>query len=294
MAPRQEEWVALNGLNVHLTLMGDRLAEPVVFLHGFPELAESWRDVMATAAGGGFFAVAPDLRGYGGTSRPATGYDIQTLAADVVALIDHVGAPVHLVGHDWGGAIAYEVSASFPDRVRTLAIVNAPHPQVMAQRVWQPRQLLRSWYMLFFQLPWLPERYVSRGRGRGIASRMRLSAVDATRFTDERLAPYVAAFATPERARPPIEYYRAAFRGLFRRRPNGQAYPRIRAPFRLIWSLRDRALGPELTRNLEPYFEHPVEVHYLEDVGHCAPIEAPERVADLLVAFWRAQPRPRT
>lgn len=293
MALRQEQTVALNGLDMHLVMMGDHLAEPVVLLHGFPELAESWRDVMVGVAEAGFFVVAPDLRGYGGTSRPTTGYDIQTLAADVVALIDHVGGRVHLVGHDWGGAIAYEVAAYYPDRVRTLSIVNAPHPEVMARRVWQPRQLLRSWYMLFFQLPWIPERYVSRQRGQGVAARMRSSAVDPTRFTDERLAPYVAAFATPDHARPPVEYYRAAFRGLFRRRPNGQGYPRIAAPCRLIWSLRDRALGPELTQHLEPHFCEPVDVHYLDDAGHCAPIEVPERVADLLVAFWRMQPRPR-
>lgn len=279
----------LNGVNYHVAAAGPQTAQPVILLHGFPELALSWRDVMRGLAQAGFRALAPDLRGYGATEKPATGYDIATLADDVVALIDHVGGLAHVVGHDWGGAIAFEVAARHPDRLMSLTAINAPHPEVMAQRVWQPDQLLRSWYMLFFQLPWLPERYVAQDHGRQVMARMRAGAVRKDNFSQDRLAPFAAAFATPALARPPIEYYRAAFRGLFvgRPGPRPKAYPKIQAPFRLIWSLRDRALGPALTRGLEPYFVQKPDIVYLTDVGHSAPIEAPERITALVLEHLR-------
>jgi len=280
---------ALPQLGVHALVCGPERGTPVVLLHGFPELAESWREVMPIVARDGLRVVAPDLRGYGETDRPRDGYDLATLTGDVVALIDALGGVAHVVGHDWGGAIGYEVAARHPDRVLTLTAVNAPHPQVMARRAWQPAQLLRSRYMLFYQLPWLPERLLSRDHGRGLPARLRAGAVSLERLTDTRLAPYVAAFSTPARARPAIEYYRRAFRALLHPSywRDARRYPRIRAPFRLIWGVEDRALGRELTVGLDGYFERPVDVQYLDGVGHCAPLEAPARVAALIAEHLR-------
>ncbi len=276
MSEVRSEGFDLPGLRVHALVAGDPAAPPVILLHGFPELSESWRDVLPLVAASGRRAIAPDLRGYGGTDKPKTGYDIETLAGDAAALIHACGGRADVVGHDWGGAIAFELAARHPEVVRTLTIVNAPHPRAMAERVFRPRQLVRSWYMFFFQLPWLPERMLSHHRGERLATLLRRGAVNPVNFTDARMAIYAAAFATPELARPPITYYRQAVRGLFR--PRGD-YPRIRAPFRLIWGTEDRALGLELTRGLEPYFEGKPDVVYLEGVGHSAPLEAPEKVA---------------
>ncbi|HZI15797.1 MAG TPA: alpha/beta fold hydrolase [Myxococcus sp.] len=260
----------------------------VLLLHGFPELSESWREVLPALGAAGFHAVAPDLRGYGGTDRPASGYDIDTLARDIQQLAHHLqpGRPAHLVGHDWGGAIAYHVAAHHPDSVDRLAVVNCPPPSVMARRIWWPPQLVRSWYMFFFQLPLLPERLLSSNGGARVPQLIRRAMVDTSRATDERLAPYAANFAHPDAARAAVDYYRQAIRGILspkgaRRMLGGQ--PRIRAPFRLIWAEEDIALRRELTLGLEPYFETPPEVRYLPGVGHFAPLEAPDQVATLLL-----------
>lgn len=257
----------------------------MLLLHGFPELALSWRDVLPLLARAGFRAVAPDLRGYGGTDKPEGGYDLDTLAADAAALIERLGGRAHVVGHDWGGAIAYHLAATRPALVDRLAVVNCPHPAVMAERVWRPRQLARSWYMLFFQVPGLPERLLSRNGGALVIRAIKSASIDRSRLTDERLAPYAANFAAPGTARAALAYYREALRGLARGplRRTFADYPKIRAPFRLVWAEEDVALGTELTVDLGPWFEGPVDVRYLPGVGHFAPLEAPELVGASLV-----------
>jgi len=280
--------IPLPALRMQVLEAGPAGGPLVLLLHGFPELSESWRDVLPRLGAEGFHAVAPDLRGYGGTDRPRSGYDIDTLAGDVVQLARYLqpGRPAHLVGHDWGGGIAYHVAAWHPDVVDRLAVVNCPHPSVMSKRVWWPPQLARSWYMFFFQLPLLPERLLSTRGGALVPWLIRRAMVDASRVSDERLAPYAAHFAHPDAARAAVDYYRQAVRGRFT--PRGarrlfQQCPRIRAPFRLLWAEEDVALGKELTVGLEPYFAQPPEVRYLSGVGHFAPLEAPDLVATLLL-----------
>jgi len=195
--------IPLPALRMQVLEAGPASGPLVLLLHGFPELSESWRDVLPRLGAEGFHAVAPDLRGYGGTDRPRSGYDIDTLAGDVVQLARYLqpGRPAHLVGHDWGGGIAYHVAAWHPDVVDRLAVVNCPHPSVMSKRVWWPPQLARSWYMFFFQLPLLPERLLSTRGGALVPWLIRRAMVDASRVSDERLAPYAAHFAHPDAAR---------------------------------------------------------------------------------------------
>jgi pimeloyl-ACP methyl ester carboxylesterase len=275
----------LPGLHVHALVDGPTSGQPVVLLHGFPELSESWRDVLPIVAAAGYRAIAPDLRGYGGTDKPKTGYDIGSLALDVVNLARVLGGPIHLVGHDWGGGVAYEVAARHPEVIRTFTAVNAPHPRAMSERAIKSRQIFRSWYMFFFQIPLLPERMLSHDHGARVPELLRRGAVDTKNFTAERLAPYARAFATPALVKPPLAYYRKAIRGLLRPTywREGRSYPRIAAPFRLIWGTEDRALGVELTRDLDPYFTSAPDVVYLPGVGHSAPLEAPEKVGPAIV-----------
>lgn len=264
----------------------------VLLLHGFPELSESWREVLPRLAEAGFRAVAPDLRGYGGTDRPEAGYDLDTLANDIVQLARHLqpDRPVYLVGHDWGGIIAYHVAAMHPEVVARLAVVNAPHPERMAREIWKPGQLLRSWYIFFFQLPFLPE-YLLSARGGALVPRMvRRGMVDPERVPPGRLAEYEANFSKRGAARAAIDYYRMLFRRTVdpRRLREPRSYPRIRAPFLLIWGERDAALSRQLTQGLEPYFEQRPAVHYLPEEGHFVPLEAPEKVAALLIEHFSA------
>ncbi|WP_083680978.1 alpha/beta fold hydrolase [Archangium sp. Cb G35] len=297
MNPITPRLVSLPGLRMQVLEAGPADGPLVLLLHGFPELSESWRDVLPRLAEAGFRAVAPDLRGYGGTDRPADGYDLDTLAGDVVQLARHLqpDRPVYLVGHDWGGAIAYHVAAMHPEVVERLAVVNAPHPERMTREIWKPGQLVRSWYIFFFQLPFLPELLLS-ARGGALVSRMlRREMVDPSRVPPGRLAEYEANFSSREAARAAIDYYRVAFRRSLdpRRLLESRPYPRIRAPFLLIWGERDAALRKQLTRGLEPYFERKPAVHYLPEEGHFVPMEAPEKVAALLIEHFSAG-RPMT
>jgi pimeloyl-ACP methyl ester carboxylesterase len=287
MPPLASRSIPLPSLRMQALEAGPATGPLVILLHGFPELSESWREVLPALAAQGFRAVAPDLRGYGGTDRPRYGYDVDTLAADIYQLIRHLqpGRPAHVVGHDWGGIIAYHLAALHPEVVDRLVVINAPHPST-APRFLLPQQLLRSWYMFFFQVPLLPERLLSARAGALVPRLIKRALVDPSRVPDERLAPYAANFAHPEAARAALAYYRNMGRDAFKAR-DGQRFfkglPKIRAPFLLIWAEEDVALGRELTYGLEPYFEHPPEVRYLPNVGHFAPLEAPEAVAGLLL-----------
>ena len=286
-------FVALPGLRMQALETGPAQGPLVLLLHGFPELSESWREVMPPLAAAGFRVVAPDLRGYGDTDRPETGYDLDTLARDVVHLARHLspGRPVHLVGHDWGGIIAFHVAAHHPEVVDRLAVINAPHPALLVRELGHPAQVLRSWYAFFFQLPYLPERLLSAGGGVLVSGMLRRQMVDPSRVPLGRLAAYEAHFSRPEAVRPPLTYYRELIRSLFT--PRGRrrllATPRARAPLMLIWGERDLALLKTFTQGLEPYFEQPPIVRLLPEEGHCVHLEAPEKVAALLLEHLRAE-----
>ncbi|HEY0095961.1 MAG TPA: alpha/beta fold hydrolase [Archangium sp.] len=292
MTPITPRSIPLPGLRMQVLEAGPADGPLVLLLHGFPELSESWREVLPRLAGAGFRAVAPDLRGYGGTDRPEEGYDLDTLAGDVVQLARHLqpDRPVYLVGHDWGGVIAYHVAAMHPEVVERLAVINAPHPERMAREIWKPGQLLRSWYIFFFQLPFLPE-YLLSARGGALVPRMlRRAMVDPERVPPGKLAEYEANFSSREAARAAIDYYRMLFRRTVnpRRLLGSKPYPRIRAPFLLIWGEQDAALRKQLTQGLEPYFERKPVVHSLPEEGHFVPLEAPEKVAALLLEHFSA------
>ncbi len=182
MDPILPRTIPLPGLRMQVLEAGPADGPLVILLHGFPELSESWREVIPMLAAAGYRAVAPDLRGYGGTERPENGYDLDTLANDVVELARHLqpDKPVHLVGHDWGGLIAYHVAATHPEVVDRLAVINAPHPAT-APRFLLPQQALRSWYMLFFQLPFLPERLLTARGGALVPRLIKRALVDPSR-----------------------------------------------------------------------------------------------------------------
>ncbi len=256
----------------------------VLLLHGFPELSRSWRHQLPALAAAGYYAVAPDLRGYGGTDarRP---YDLRTLAGDVEALIGALGrARATVVGHDWGGVIAWAAAHLHPDRVERLAIMNAPHPVLMKKELTASGdQRHRSRYILQFQVPFLPERRLSRDRGAAIARALRGGSHVRDAWPDEELEHYRRAFDEPRKLRGPLAYYRTAFRSALLRR--GPRLPgRIEAPTLVLWGMRDRFLAPSFA---DPQaldrFVRDLTVVRIEDAGHFVQNEAPDRVnAELL------------
>src|SRR2546425_9161022 len=171
--------VDIGEVRLHCAEMGQ--GPLVLLLHGFPECWVSWRNQMPALAAAGFRAVAPDLRGYGRSDKPRglDAYRVEVLARDVARLVEALGAErARVVGHDWGGAVAWFFAMWHPERLERLSILNAPHPARYSRAMKRPRQFLRSSYILFFQLPWLPEAALRAG---GFALLRRLFRRDPAR-----------------------------------------------------------------------------------------------------------------
>lgn len=269
------EYAPVNGIRMHYVRAG-RGDETVVLLHGFPEFWRSWRHQVA-ALSPHFRVIVPDLRGYNETEAAAP-YDVGTLQRDVLELIERAGASkVHLAGHDWGGGLAWLIAMNHPEVVKTLTICNAPHPAVFRKGLRRPRQLARSWYWLFFQVPWLPERVIAL-KSYHILARTLMTDCRPGTFTRDDVKEYLAAWRR-QGLGGGINWYRA----LLRHRDILPApVPVIEAPTLLIWGERDIALGKELSEGAEPYVRN-LRVERLADVSHWVQQEAPEVVNTLML-----------
>lgn len=278
--------IPLGDVTLHVAEAGEPGAPLVLLLHGFPEFWYGWRHQLPALAAAGFHVVAPDLRGYNESDRPARvrDYRIELLARDVARLVDALGHErAHVVGHDWGGGVAWAFACRYPERLDRLVVVNAVHP-VRALAAWRmPRQWLRSSYMLFFQLPWLPER-VNAAFGCWLPRRgLERDPLRPDAFTADDIARYLAAWSQPGAWRGGISYYRAAFRGGRRfwrvfRRP-------IPHPTLVIWGEHDRFQLPELASPPAALVPN-CRVARLA-ASHWVPADAPEEVNRLLVSFLR-------
>ena len=260
-------------------------------LHGFPDCAQTWRHLLPALADAGFHAVAPFMRGYAPTSPAPDGrYQAVLLALDAVALLGALGdGRGFVVGHDWGGAVAWSVAARRRSVVERLVVLNCPPPQILARAIVRsPAQLRRSWYVLFFQLPWLPERRMAANAAEVVARALVGGSYRREAWTREEVDAYRAAFARPGRAKAAIDWYRAGFRRSVRPR-RGRVRGTVAAPTLVLWGVEDRVLGRELVtleRLRGAFSEGNVpSVVLIEDAGHFVQNEAPERVNDELLRW---------
>lgn len=286
LAGIDHRFVAANGLRFHVAECGagDKLA---LFLHGFPELWYSWRHQLPLLARLGYRAWAPDLRGYGRSERPprVADYAIETLVEDVAGLIDAAAArETVLIAHDWGGLVAWAFALRRARPLARLVVMNLPHPACFERELRTWRQLRRSWYALFFQLPRLPEALLRAGGGRAIGEAFRRSAIDKSRFPDEVLQVYREHAARPGALTAMLNYYRAYGRGGGGARQRARGYPLIEIPTLMIWGEEDVALCRETTLGTEPYVRD-LTLRYLPRVSHWVQQEAPEAVNAMLEAF---------
>jgi pimeloyl-ACP methyl ester carboxylesterase len=277
----REGFAELDSVRLHYVEAGN--GPLVLLLHGFPDFWYGWRYQIPALARAGYHVVAPDMRGYNLSDKPPgwRSYDGDKLAGDIAGLVSHFGAErARIVGHDWGAAVTYLTAMRHPEVVERAAILNVPHPERLLRGLRDPRQMLRSWYMFVFQLPWLPEN-VSRLRGFAAWRRLLRSDVPEA-FSDDDLNRYVEAWSQPGALEGMINYYRAALR-----RSPGAALDRmsrIEAQVLVIWGERDPALRPELAEP-DPKWVPNVRVERLPEAPHWVQLAAPERVNELLLDF---------
>jgi len=264
---------------------GERL---VVLLHGFPECWYSWRHQLK-ALGLRFRVVAPDMRGYNLSDKPGgvEDYRMKHLVDDVTGLIRHFGArEAAVVGHDWGGAVAWAVAQHFPDYVSKLASLQTPPPAVWARNL-SLKQLLRSWYMFFFQLPAVPEWWISRDDFAGLGKTLRATSRPGT-FSDADIEVLKSALREPGALTAGINYYRANL-GAFLSRGFGdkeiRRHERIRVPTLFIYGERDFAIIPETVAGVADYVDAPYTELRLGRSNHWVQQESPAEVTAALTKF---------
>lgn len=249
-APALEHtYLSSNGVTLHVVRAGPADGPLLILLHGFPEFWFAWRRYIAAFAQAGFRVIAPDQRGYNLSDKPlrVSDYTFEALSADVLGLIDSEGRKTaHLVGHDWGAAVTWWTAIHHPDRVERAITMNVPHPEVLRRSVLggQARQMLKSWYMFYFQLPWLPERAFAQDSGRRQFERMAALAGPGT-FDAADAEAYRQAWAQPGASRAMVDWYRAAFRSSLKP-PTGSL--RVTVPMQMIWGRQDALLGDELVQ----------------------------------------------
>jgi pimeloyl-ACP methyl ester carboxylesterase len=273
-----------NGVKLHYVAAGE--GKPVILLHGFPEFWYGWRRQIGPLADSGFRVMAPDQRGYNTSDKPkeVSAYNLDVLARDVVGLMDSLGFErAAIVGHDWGGIVAWWVASRHAERVERLAVLNAPHPVAFRRYIrTSPRQLLKSWYAFFFQLPWLPEAAARRGNWSGLTRALTGSSRPGT-FGEADLEEYRKAWSKPGAITAMINWYRAAMRS----RPDQSMDARIHLPSLILWGSRDAALERGLAQASVEECDRG-RVVYLEEASHWLQHEEPERVNRLLIDFLRA------
>lgn len=287
----QHQRVKAGDLHFHVASCGegDRLA---LCLHGFPETWFSWRHQMPHLAALGYRVWAPDLRGYGESDRPLRleDYAIERLLEDVANLIDAAGPrETMLLAHDWGAVIAWYFAMRKLRPLSRLVILNVPHPAPMARELRHWRQLRRSWYGAFFQIPWLPDRILAARGARAVGQAMLRSSCDPSRFPKEVLDVYRRAASTPGATTAMLHYYRALVRGGGARRQQKLGFPVIDVPTLMVWGEEDVALTKETTFGTGDYVRD-LTIRYLPGVSHWVQQEAPERVNALLEAWLTGKP----
>ena len=289
--------IETNGVRLHVAQAGPADGRVVLLLHGFPEFWRGWARQAGALVEAGFRVVIPDQRGYNLSDKPegVENYRVGILVKDMIGLLDALGCErVLLAGHDWGAMVAWEIALRSPERVEKLVIANVPHPAVM-QRFLLTRfkQMLKSWYILFFQIPGLPEWLLSRGDYAAMR-RMMVASAGAGTFSEADLAAYSAAWRQPGALKAMIHWYRAAFRGTVRGLRRGRrsragsgetSARRVKAPTLILWGMKDVALSHEMAVSSIEYCQQG-ELVFFKDATHWVQHDEAEAVGERMVSFY--------
>ncbi len=276
-------------VRLHYVECGSASGNLVILLHGFPEFWYSWRHQLPEL-GKRFHVVAPDMRGFNLSDKPARikDYRIEFLVEDVLGLIKHFGkSTAAIVGHDWGAAVAWAVAQRHPEAVSKLAALQVPLPAAWRANM-TFAQLRRSWYMFFFQLPRVPEWWTGAGDFARLAKMYSQTSVRPGAFSDDDIEAYKEALRQPGALTGSINYYRAnVLRSLFRRGVETPADQngRVRVPTLFIYGEQDMAIIPSTVRDLGRFIDAPYRELRISDTGHWVQNEAVDEVNTALLEF---------
>ena len=271
-------------VRLHAIAAGPKEGPVVVLLHGFPEFWYGWRRQIEPLADAGLRVIVPDQRGYNLSSKPSgvAAYALTELVSDVIAIADQLGQEkIFLAGHDWGAAVAWSTALLYPQRIAKLVVLNVPHPSVMRRFMMKHmRQMLRSWYIFFFQLPYLPEAFFSAFHFL-VGARSLLRSSRPGTFSAEDLNQYRTAWSQPGALTAMINWYRALFR-IRAKFPDKT----VRIPTRILWAERDAFLLAEMAHESLRYCKD-AELFTFANASHWLQHEEPARVSELLIDFFR-------
>jgi pimeloyl-ACP methyl ester carboxylesterase len=277
-------FVDTNGVRLHVVLSGVPSGKPVLLLHGFPEFWGGWRHQVPALVDAGFRVIVPDQRGYNLSQHPfgVRPYRLDELGKDMLGLMDHLKIEkVDLVGHDWGAAVAWWMAIHFPARIDHLAILNVPHPSVMLATLRKSlRQMLKSWYILFFQIPALPEWFMHR-KNFSAAVHLLRSSGKASTFTPQDLEDYRRAWTNSDGLTGMINWYRA----LVRYQLPDAADIRVHVPTLVLWGKKDVALGSEMAEKSVRLCDNG-RLLFFEDATHWVQHDAAAEVNCELISFF--------
>jgi pimeloyl-ACP methyl ester carboxylesterase len=273
-----------NGIELHLAESGDANAPLLILLHGFPEFWFAWRDYMSSLAASGFYVVAPDQRGYNLSEKPRgiDAYRLDTLADDITNLASALGRETfQIVGHDWGGSVAWSIASRHPARLQRMVVLNAPHPAVWIDAMRNdPDQRRKSGYVRLLQTPWLPEALVRLGRYEGLGKAFATARPQA--FTTDVMQTYRDAWRMPGALTAMLNWYRALLR-----QPLAMPAPRtLTTPCLILWGDGDSLALPKLADESAALCAE-AEVAHLPGEGHWINHDARETVLAYLQRFLK-------
>lgn len=274
--------MATNGIELNVVQAGPEDGPLVILLHGFPEFWYGWREQIEPLAKEAYRVWVPDQRGYNLSDKPkgVRAYSIEELAADIIGLMDAAGAEkAFVVGHDWGAMVAWWLALQYPERLERLVIVNVPHPVALQKALMSnPRQFFKSWYAMFFQIPWLPEKLIRLRNWRVATQALKGSSRPGT-FSQADLEEYRRAWAQSGAMHSMLNWYRAAFRY------NGKVgNPRVSVPTLILWGIKDKFLTPQ-TAQASLYLCDDGQLVYFEEATHWVQHEEAAKVNRLIIDF---------
>jgi len=277
-------FIESNGIKLHVVMAGPRDGQPVFLLHGFPEFWRGWLKQIDPLAKSGYRVIVPDQRGYNLSDKPkgVKSYRMEALVTDILGLLDALGyEKANLVGHDWGGLVAWALAIQHPERLHKLGILNAPHPAVMMNflRRGDPDQLRRSWYVFAIQVPWLPEYFLRKNNWRNAVRVLRGSGKVHT-FSNEDIEDYKKAWSQPGAMTAMLNWYRAG-RCYFSKLPKDLC---VRVPVLMLWGMQDTALSHRMARPSLDYYDKGKLVLF-EEATHWVQHDEAEAVNQLLIEF---------